>query len=113
MDATRVSAWVESYERAWRSPGTESLAELFEAEAGYRMSPYAETVRGLEAIGRLWERERQGPGEEFEIDHEVLAVQGDVGVVRLGVAYASGAEYRDLWVLRFGADGRCAEFEEW
>lgn len=22
-------------------------------------------------------------------------------------------EYADLWVLRFAADGRCAEFEEW
>jgi hypothetical protein len=22
-------------------------------------------------------------------------------------------EYRDLWVLRLGTDGRCAHFEEW
>ena len=22
-------------------------------------------------------------------------------------------EYRDLWVLRFGADGRVEDFEEW
>ena len=113
MDAQRLSAWVDGYERAWRSPGTEALSELFEEGASYRMSPYAEPARGLEEIGRLWERERDGHDEEFEISHEVVAVDGDTGVVRLAVDYATGARYRDLWVLRFCQDGRCADFEEW
>jgi len=26
---------------------------------------------------------------------------------------ASGRPWRDLWVLRFAADGRCSSFEEW
>jgi hypothetical protein len=113
MDAERLSAWVGNYERAWRSPGTAALSGLFEAEASYRMSPYAEPARGLDEIGRLWEREREGHEEEFEISHEVIAVDGDTGVVRLAVDYATGAGYRDLWVLRFGPAGRCAAFEEW
>lgn len=108
-----VEAWIAAYERAWRTAGTGSLAELFAADASYRMSPYEEPARGLAAIGELWERERTGPDEEFELAHETIAVEGDAAVARIEVAYGSGAAYRDLWVIRFAADGRCREFEEW
>jgi hypothetical protein len=33
-------------------------------------------------------------------------------VARIEVDYATGAEYRDLWIVRFDEDGRCREFEE-
>jgi len=77
------------------------------------MSPYEEPVSGLESIAALWEREREGPDEGFEMAHEVVAVEGDTGVVRVDVSYERGTEYRDLWVIRFGGDGRCTDFEEW
>jgi ketosteroid isomerase-like protein len=110
-----VSAWVGEYERAWRLPGTERLRDLFSEDASYRMSPYEEPALGLAAIAELWERERQGPDEEFELTHEVLAVEGEIAVARLEVHYGGPdrLQYRDLWVLRFAPDGRCREFEEW
>lgn len=108
-----MEAWIAAYESAWRTVGTAALSELFSEQASYRMSPYGEPARGLAAIGELWERERTGPDEGFEMDYEVLAVDGDTAVARLEVQYASGNEYRDLWVIRFAADGRCREFEEW
>jgi len=35
--------------------------------------------------------------------------------VRVEVWYGDPVqqEFRDLWVIRFAADGRCAAFEEW
>jgi ketosteroid isomerase-like protein len=115
--ATRADAeaWVAGYLRAWRSPGTDSLRGLFTEEATYRMSPYEKPAVGLEEIAALWEREREGPDEPFELAHEVVAVEGDVAVVRVEVDYRSpgGGEYRDLWIMRFAATGRCCEFEEW
>ena len=110
-----VNAWVAEYEAAWRAVGTERLAELFSEDASYRMSPYADAVSGLAAIADLWERERQGPGEAFEMRHEILAIDGDTAVVRVEVHYGEPRqrEYRDLWILRFDAAGRCREFEEW
>jgi ketosteroid isomerase-like protein len=113
IDRASVEAWIAGYERAWRTAGTGSLAELFREDASYRMSPYEDTARGLDAIGALWERERTGPGEEFELRAELVAVEGDTAVARIEVVYASGAEYRDLWIIRFADDGRCREFEEW
>jgi ketosteroid isomerase-like protein len=110
-----VSAWVAAYERAWRTAGTEQLRDLFTEEASYGMSPYEEPAAGLAEIASLWERERQGPDEEFEIAHEVVAVEEDTAVVRVEVHYGAPdpLQYRDLWIVRIAADGRCREFEEW
>lgn len=110
-----ADAWALAYERAWRTAGVEHLRELFSEDAVYRMSPYAEPATGLAEIAALWERERQGPDEAFEMRHQVVAVEGDVAVVRVEVTYGEPrrAEYRDLWILRLDAEGRCRDFEEW
>lgn len=88
---------------------------MFSEDAIYRMSPYEELARGLTEIGELWEREREGPDEPFEMRHRVVAVEGDTAVVRVEVQYLEpgGTEYRDLWIVRLTPDRRCCEFEEW
>lgn len=115
MDAEAVASWVAGYERAWRSPGTSQLASLFTEDATYLQEPYAEPVTGLAAIARMWEAERDGPAEVFRMTSEIVAVDGAVAVVRAEVGYGEPIlqEWRDLWVVRFAADGRCAAFEEW
>jgi hypothetical protein len=111
----QVEDWLARYERAWRTAGTEPLGELFTEDATYRMSPYEEPFVGLSAIGQMWEAERQGPDEVFTMASEIVAVEGDTAVVRLEVTYGDpvDGEYRDLWVIRFGDDGRVVAFEEW
>lgn len=114
MDRDQVIAWVDRYERAWRTPGTEVLAELFTENASYSQGPYRQPVRGLGAIAEVWDSERDGPDEAFTMESEVVAVDGDTGVVRAEVRYGGPArEYRDLWIMRFAEDGRCRHFEEW
>ena len=114
MTRDELGAWVEGYERAWRTPGTELLAELFARNATYQTRPFDEPYRGLEAIEELWEREREGPDEAFSLDWEIVAVEGDTGVVRADVKYADPPRhYLDLWLVSFDADGRCVAFEEW
>ena len=115
MDRTAVEQWVTAYERLWRTPGTDLLAELFAADAVYLPSPWAKPIEGLEAIARFWEAERDGADEEFTMSSDVVAVDRMTAVVRVLVRYgASGSRpWRDLWVLRFTADGRCSSFEEW
>jgi ketosteroid isomerase-like protein len=111
----KAIAWVVAYEKAWRTAGIEALEGLFTDDASYRMSPYEESAVGLGQIGELWERERKGADEEFEMQHEVVAAEGDTAVVRVEVQYGPPErnQYRDLWIIRFATDGRCREFEEW
>jgi ketosteroid isomerase-like protein len=114
-DRATVNRWLAGYEAAWRAPGTDSLGSLFTADATYLVSPYAHPVTGLDAIGQLWEAERDGPGEVFTLITEILAVDGEIAVVRAEVRYGDPTqqEFRDLWIIRLDDDGRCAWFEEW
>ncbi len=114
-DRATLLDWLDRYERAWRTAGTDGLGELFTEEATYSMSPYEETHLGLEAIAKLWEGERQSADEDFTMTSEIVAVEDGVGVVRVEVHYrdAPVREYRDLWIVTLGEDGRCREFEEW
>jgi ketosteroid isomerase-like protein len=115
MDHQQLLRWIDGYEAAWRTAGTAGLAGLFTPQATYRHSPYAEPVVGLENIAASWEAERDGPDEVFTMTREVVAVDGDTAVARVVVRYGEPLrqEYTDLWVLRFAADGRVREFEEW
>jgi SnoaL-like domain len=117
MDRSDVARWVEGYERAWRTAGTDALAELFSPAASYLPSPWAPPLEGLDAIARFWDEEREGPDEPFVMASDVLAVEDTTAVVRVSVDYGGGEvtpeRWRDLWVIRFGSDGRCVAFEEW
>jgi ketosteroid isomerase-like protein len=115
MHRAQVTDWVAAYERAWRTPGTGTLGEIFTEDAVYRQGPYEEPVTGLPAIARMWAAEREGPDEVFRMSHDVVAVDGEVAVVCAEVLYGEpvSQKYRDLWVIRFADDGRCASFEEW
>jgi ketosteroid isomerase-like protein len=107
-----VMRWVAGYERAWRAGDVSAVAGLFTQDARYRRSPYEPSEVGLAAIGAFW---RADEGETFTVEAEPVAVEGSNAVVRLQVRYGDPVyeEYRDLWVLRFAADGRCTTFEEW
>jgi hypothetical protein len=115
VDRDQVARWVTAYETAWRTAGTEALAGIFTADATYRQGPYDDPVSGLPAIARMWEAERDGPGEVFELTSGIVAAENDTAVVRVAVRYGRPVvqEWSDLWIIRFAADGRCASFEEW
>jgi ketosteroid isomerase-like protein len=117
VDRASVDRWVAGYLAAWQAPGTESLSTLFTPQATYLPSPWATPVAGRSALAAFWDDERDGPDEDFTFTHEVVAVDPEArtAVVRAEVAYAgpSSGAWRDLWVIRFADDGRCAAFEEW
>ncbi|MGH8990979.1 MAG: nuclear transport factor 2 family protein [Acidimicrobiia bacterium] len=116
VDREAVARWVAAYEQAWRTPGTDQLADLFSPDVSYLPSPWAEPLDGLDALAPFWEKGRDGPDEPFTLASEIVAVEGSTAVVRVSVDYLGGADtsrWRDLWVLGFAPDGRCASFEEW
>jgi hypothetical protein len=107
-----VMRWVEAYERAWRAEDAEAVEQLFTADARYRASPYEESRVGHDAIKEFW---LDDAGEVFTVTAWPVAVEAMEAAVRVDVRYGDPVrqEYRDLWLLRFAADGRVADFEEW
>jgi hypothetical protein len=114
MDRDSFGEWIDLYERAWRTQGGALLERLFAPDATYRTAPYENPFRGFDAVVRMWEP-RSGPDERFEMSHEIIAVEGDMGVARVRVVYEDPSihEYTDVWIVRFDEDGRCVAFEEW
>jgi hypothetical protein len=112
VDRTEVMRWVGGYERAWRDGDPDGVERLFTADARYRRSPWEAPDVGHAAIRSLW---LEDDDAVFTVRAEPVAVEGRVAVVRLEVHYGDPVHtrYRDLWVLRFAADGRVEEFEEW
>jgi PPOX class probable F420-dependent enzyme len=115
IDHDHLQAWLAQYERAWRTRGTAALADLFTDDATYRLAPFDAPIVGSDAIAGMWEAERRGADERFTMDSETIAVDDDVAVVRVAVRYEDPMprDFRDLWIIRFAADGRCQAFEEW
>lgn len=115
MTAERFTSWIDRYEKAWRTAGTEPLRDLFTADATYLPAPFDEPLRGLEAIATFWDVEREGPDEAFTMSYEMVAVDGGTGVARLEVRYGEPGEgtYRDLWIIELDEAGLCTAFEEW
>jgi len=110
MGRDAVTGWVERYEQAWREQDVDGLDRLFADDARYLRSPYAEPLVGLDAIREFW-----ADDTPFTMTATVIAADGADAVVRVEVQYGGDEpqEYRDLWVLRFGPDGRAELFEEW
>jgi hypothetical protein len=88
IDTSKVEAWVDAYERVWRTAGTERVGELFTTDASYQMQPFLEPHRGIDAIRKLWDADRRGPEEDFEMQRSVVALDGQRAVVRVGVRSA-------------------------
>jgi hypothetical protein len=71
----RFIAWIDAYEKAWRTAGTGAPTRLFTEDASYRPGPFELTAVGLEAIAEFWEAERDGPDEVFTLSSELVATQ--------------------------------------
>lgn len=112
MTRDEVMRWVAEYERAWRDDDVSAVAHLFTDDGHYRASPYEPAKVGHTAIEDFWLADQ---GAEFTMTAMPVAVEESDAVVRVEVHYTKPQhqEYRDLWVLRFAADGRVEDFEEW
>lgn len=114
-----VQRWLDRYVAAWRSNERAQIEELFTEDAVYGYRPWdsdQHTVRGREAIVASWLDQPDAPGA-WDARYEPYAVDGDRAVAVGWSWYAAeGTEpekrYHNAYLLRFGSDGRCAEFHE-
>jgi ketosteroid isomerase-like protein len=109
-----VRGWLDRYLAAWQSYDETAIGDLFSADASYAYHPYDaedEIVRGRDAIIANWRENRDEPGS-WTAAYEPLMLDGPRAIVTGWTRYPDRV-FDNLWVLRFDADGRCAEFVEW
>jgi hypothetical protein len=76
------AAWLERYKAAWEAGDPDAAAALFAADADYAETPFAEPLRGRDAIRAYW---REGAGQaqrDIRFGYTVEAVAGAVGLCR-------------------------------
>ncbi|HEX3214434.1 MAG TPA: nuclear transport factor 2 family protein [Actinomycetota bacterium] len=117
MEEQVVAAWLDGYSQAWGTSDPAQIGALFSADAVYWYDPFTEPLRGREAIVADWLEDRDEAGT-YEGAYRPVLVAGDQAVARGYSRYlnTNGTvrdEYDNLFLLRFDADGRCAEFREW
>lgn len=117
MDRQGISAWLADYVEAWRSNDRGRIEALFTADAEYRYHPYDEPVTGASAIADSWLTDPDEP-DAWEASYAPAAVDGDTAVAVGTSRYRAGEGqparmYHNVFLLRFGDDGRCRGFTEW
>ncbi|MBK5228358.1 MAG: nuclear transport factor 2 family protein [Actinobacteria bacterium] len=113
MEAERFQAWVERYRAVWESNDPAEVGALFTDDALYHDSPGQAPWTGRDAIVKEWIDRKDEPGETT-FEYDVIASEGDLGLVR-GVTHylTNGNVYDNLWEIVLDGEDRCSRFTEW
>lgn len=111
-DRTAARAWLDGYQRAWRTNDAGDIRALFTSDAEYRTEPYADPWRGHDDIVAGWLEARDAP-DAYTFEGDVLGIDGDLVFFEGVTRYAGGRNYNNLWVVRLGDDGRAHAYTEW
>jgi uncharacterized protein (TIGR02246 family) len=118
-DRATVQRWLDAYVAAWKSYDEADIADLWTEDAVW-IYPFGTRANGRDAITAEWMAERHVfTGRGYDARYEPIAIDGGIVVTHGRTLFfdaatgATQAEYDNVWVLRFGRDGRCSEFHEW
>lgn len=113
MDHESVQRWLNGYIAAWRSNDRADVEALFTDDAEYRYYPWDEPLVGAQAIADAWGA-NPDDADSWEAAYEPFVVTDDVVIAKGHTDYRlEGKAYENLFVLRFGDDGRCSSFTDW
>lgn len=120
MDRSDLHAWLDRYVEAWRDNKPEAIEALFTEDAVYRFHPYdaeGEIAVGRAGIVEAWLEAPDDPNT-WAARYEAFAMDDDRGVARGTSRYLATADepervYYNCFLMRFGVDGKCAEFTEY
>jgi ketosteroid isomerase-like protein len=118
-DRAMVQRWLDAYVRAWQAYDEVAIADLWTEDAVWHYA-FGIRARGRAAITSEWMAEKDVFAEGgYDAAYVPIAIDGDTVVTHGRTRFvdpstaAPRGEFDNVWVLRFGPDGRCAEFHEW
>lgn len=104
---------MEGYVLAWNTGETDDIRALFTDDAVYDPQTAAGEKLGISEILDWW----QGIGDEeveWEFEWLPLLETDDIALVTGKTRYFNPpVSYRNLFVIQFADDDRCADFTEW
>ena len=110
--STQLETWIAAYRRAWESNDPADIRSLFTADAEYRTAPYSEPWTGHDAIVAGWLEAADEPGD-WTFEWAPLVDTEGLSIITGTTVYDDAPTYSNLWVIRWGDDGRVRAFTEW
>jgi hypothetical protein len=109
----RLDAWMDGYVLAWSTNDSDHISALFTPSAVYDPQTGDGEWDGLDEIIERWQ-EIDDREDNWDFEWRPVVETEEVAVVAARVRYFDPpASYRNLFVIRFGEDGRCDDFTEW
>jgi hypothetical protein len=125
MDRDTAQAWLDQYVAAWKTYDRDDIAALFAPNVQYRYHPYDDAVVGADAVVASWLGETDADGAStrdepgtYDARYSPYAIDGDRVVATGTSVYQDHPDgpvtrtYDNCFLMRFDAEGRCAEFTE-
>jgi uncharacterized protein (TIGR02246 family) len=118
-----LDQWLAAYSQAWQNKDDTALANLFTDDGLYRSSPTQPPHQGREAIAAYWRRATASQ-TDLALRFGTPVIAGDRVAVEWwatmrdadwheGDAPTDAVTLPGALILRFAADGRCAELREY
>ena len=114
-DRRTLEDWIERYIAAARSDDPALIKALFTEDARYFDGPFGEPWKGHEEILEKWVAQSD-TDYEFQVSHQVVAVDGSLGVAEMEYAYEGPGykrTYRNVWLIELDDDGRARTFKDY
>ena len=117
MTRADFEQWLSAYRQAWTTDDPRDIAALFTEDATYSPWPFSTSWEGQDVIVGKW-IDRGDSKNPWRFESELLAVEGDTGVVRGVTTYPAHDDepegvFSNIWVIRLAPDGRARSFAEW
>jgi hypothetical protein len=117
MNRDAFGSWLDALGRAWEATDGRDFVQLFAEDATYQVTPFEEPMRGRPAILEYFAEATQTQ-QRIRFEHEVLGVAENRGIAHWRVSFdlvpsRRRLELDGIFVVYFGAAGRCTVFREW
>ena len=112
-----LTNWLDAYGDAWESKDPDKAANLFSADASYRVTPFEKPHSGPEGIREYWANVTAGQ-RNVEFQFEPLAVAGNTGFAQWSATFdvdpdGPSITLDGVFVLDFDENGKCQQLREW
>jgi hypothetical protein len=118
-DLTReqLDGWLAAYGKAWEMRDADLAVTLFSADATYQDVPFDPPHVGHEGIHKYWAGVTKDQ-RNVKFGYELIAVSGSTGIAHWTAEFdveptKAHLSLNGVFVLEFGADGKCRSLREW
>lgn len=113
----QLDGWLAAYGKAWETRSADQAVTLFTPDATYQDNPYEPPHQGHAGIHAYWAGVTKDQ-RNVKFGYELIAVSGSTGIAHWTAEFdvepsKAHLSLNGVFVLEFGADGKCRSLREW